>query len=110
MSEIDRENFEFYNRHEGRRVLVRCDRSGVHFGTLVRTNGRGFVSLRDARRLWSWVGAFTLSAVAEDGVDLTESKLSRSVAEIDLHDAIEVALVSEDVARALTEVRAWTPR
>lgn len=109
-SEIDRENFEFMNRHEGRYVLVRTNRAGVHFGVLVRTNGNGFVSLRDSRRLWEWHGAFTLSAVAEDGVDATKSKLSRTNAEIDLHDAIEIALCSEQVEKQLKGLRAWNPK
>lgn len=111
-SEIDRENFEYMNRHEGRYVLVRCDRAGVHFGVLVRTNGNRFVSLRESRRIWSWCGAFSLSEIAEDGVNVADerTKLSRVQREIDLHDAIEVALVSEPVVQQLCKVRAWIPR
>lgn len=109
-SEIDRENFEFMNRHEGRYVLVRTNRAGVHFGVLVRTDGHGFVSLRESRRLWEWYGAFTLSAVAQDGIDAEKSKLSRVQAEIDLHDAIEIALCSEQVEKQLKGLRAWNPK
>lgn len=109
-SEIDYENFAFMNRHAERYVLVRTDRAGVHCGYLVRTNGKGFVSLRESRRLWQWFGAFTLSEVAEDGIDGEKSKLSRVQSEIDLHDAIEIALCSESVERQLKGLRAWNPK
>jgi hypothetical protein len=97
------------NRHEGKFVIVRCDRSGVHFGEFVRTNGKGFVSLRNARRLWQWKGAFTLSRVANAGVDLSGSKLSEALAEQDLQDAIEVCLCSETASRQLREAPEWVP-
>ena len=35
----------------GKKVIIRGDRSGVEFGTLVAQNGRE-VTLHNARRLW----------------------------------------------------------
>ena len=107
--DIDREHMEFINRHEGKYVLVRCDRSGVHFGVLRRTNGRGFVSLTDARRIWQWKGAFTISRIANAGLDLSGSKLSERLAEQDLNDAIEVIPCSDRAAKQLSEAPEWVP-
>lgn len=40
----------------GKKVIIRGDRSGVEFGTLVEHNGSE-VTLYNARRIWSWAGA-----------------------------------------------------
>lgn len=39
----------------GKKVLIRGDRSGVEFGTLVACNGSE-VTLHNARRIWYWDG------------------------------------------------------
>jgi len=48
-------------------VIVRSRDSGVHAGYLDKRNG-GEVHLVEARRIWSWEGAATLSQVAKDGI------------------------------------------
>ena len=108
-TEFDREHFEFINRHAGKYVLIRTSRSGVHFGELVRTDGKGFVSLVRSRRIWQWKGAFTLTAVAQDGVDESETKLSRESDEMDLYDATENATCSDKVVTQLRNMRSWVP-
>ncbi|HAA04769.1 MAG TPA: hypothetical protein DCE18_15585, partial [Syntrophobacteraceae bacterium] len=50
----------------GPEVLVRTYCAGVHIGTLKSRDGKEVV-LTNARRLWSWAGAFTLSAVCTKG-------------------------------------------
>lgn len=50
----------------GKKVIIRGDRSGVEFGTLVAQNGRE-VTLKNARRIWYWSGAASLSQLAKDG-------------------------------------------
>lgn len=40
----------------GKKVIIRGDRSGAEFGTLVAQNGRE-VTLHNVRRLWYWDGA-----------------------------------------------------
>ncbi len=83
-------------------VIVRTYSAGVHIGTLKERNGKE-VTLTNARRLWSWAGAFTLSAVATKGVDRGNSRISVAVPEILLTEAIEVIPVSEDVDLSTTE-------
>ena len=48
-------------------VIVRCQKAGVHAGYLVAEDDKGFVRLKDSRRLWYWKGAATLSEVAVYG-------------------------------------------
>lgn len=50
----------------GKKVIIRGDRSGVEFGELVEQNGNE-VTLKNARRLWYWAGAASLSQLAMDG-------------------------------------------
>ena len=50
----------------GKKVIIRGDRSGAEFGTLVAQNGRE-VTLHNVRRLWYWDGAASLSQLAKDG-------------------------------------------
>lgn len=86
------------NRH----VLVRNRSAGVHIGTLVARKGTNVV-LANARRLWSWKGAFTLSEAATRGIDSKESRMACSVETIELTEAIEIIPTTEQ-ARKTYEV------
>ena len=44
----------------GDEVIVRTFSAGVHIGNLIFENGTR-VELANARRLWKWVGCFTLN-------------------------------------------------
>lgn len=70
-------------------VLIRTYSAGVHFGTLVERKGQE-VHLKNARRLWSWSGALSLSEIASKGIDIEKSKISVLVEEIILTQAIEI--------------------
>ena len=74
-------------------VLIRTYSAGVHFGTLESKNGKE-VCLTNARRLWSWQGALSLSEIAMNGVDIKNSKISVPVDEIELTEAIEIIKVN----------------
>ena len=75
-------------------VLIRTYSAGVHFGTLIERNGQE-VHLKNARRLWSWAGALSLSEVASKGIELKNSKVSVPVDEILLTQAIEIIPISK---------------
>ena len=83
--------------------IIRCDRAGVHYGTLVSVNGQTVV-LANARRLWFWSGANTLNEVATEGVN-RRSKMSTPVVEITLLDAIEVIACTEEAEASLDAAR-----
>ena len=89
---------------EGKEVIVRTWSAGVHFGTLVRQEGTEVV-LHNARRIWRWEGAFTLSAVAVNGVG-KGSKLTVPVPQILLTEAIEIIPCTEEAAAILRALRA----
>lgn len=76
-------------------VLIRTQTAGVHFGTLVDRDGQE-VHLSNARRLWSWTGALSLSEIAMKGIDVQNSKISIAVDEIILPQATEIIGVNKD--------------
>lgn len=78
---------------QGAFVLIRTHSAGVHFGILEEKNGQE-VRLSNSKRLWSWQGALSLSEIASKGLNVSGSKISESVEEIILPQAIEVLLVS----------------
>lgn len=51
----------------GKKVLIRTNSAGVHVGTLKAKEGQSVI-LENTRRIYNWSGAFTLSAVANDGI------------------------------------------
>lgn len=83
-------------------VIVRCRDAGVHAGTLKNIVGRQ-VELHDARRIWEWNGAFTCSEISQDGVDMENSRLAKTVPKIILLEACEVITCSEKARKCLTE-------
>lgn len=80
--------------NKGDFVLIRTYSAGVHFGTLIHRDGQE-VHLSNARRIWSWSGAFSLSEIAVKGINIKESKISVPVDEIILTQAIEIISVNK---------------
>lgn len=90
----------------GKKCIIRCYASGVHFGTVSAHDGRQ-VTLTNARRLWHWHtggrdNGVSLSAVAVTGIDASRSTVEPSVAEIMLLDALEI-IPTTDAATASIE-------
>ena len=91
----------------GKRVIVRGDRSGVFFGTLVAKEGKE-VKLEDCRRLWYWDGAASISQIAVDGVSKPENcNFTVPVSEIIITDAIEIILCSDKSIKCIEGVAVW---
>lgn len=79
------------NTNIGKKVLIRGNRSGVEFGELVSQNGSE-VTLKNARRIWYWDGAASLSQLAKDGTSNPSScKFTVSVDSITILDTIKRA-------------------
>ena len=68
-------------------VIVRTYSAGVHFGYLVSREGKE-VRLERSRRIWSWKGANSISAIAVAGVG-PGSRVAVPVSVV-LTEAIEV--------------------
>ena len=88
-------------------VIVRTYSAGVHAGYLKSRKGKEVV-LVNARRIWYWSGASTLSQLAMEGVkNPSECKFPCPVSEIILTEAIEIIPCTEDARKNIQEVWVW---
>jgi len=89
-------------------VMVRTYSAGVFAGELVSREGKEVV-LRNARRIWYWSGAATLSQLSQDGTsDPGNCKFPAAVPEITLTEAIEIIPMSAKAVKSIAEVKPWT--
>jgi hypothetical protein len=74
----------------GQEVVIRTYSAGVWFGTL-EEKSRNEVILKDARRMWRWWAAksISLSAVVKYGINQEKSKIAPSIEKVWL-EAIEI--------------------
>lgn len=90
-----------------RKVIVRGDRSGIFFGTLVKKEGTE-VKLENCRRIWYWEGAASISQIAVDGVNEPDKcKFTVTVSEIIILDAIEIIICTDKAVRNIEDVSVW---
>lgn len=95
------------NNFKGKKVIVRGDRSGVFFGTLVEKDGQE-VKLEKCRRLWYWDGAASISQLAVNGTsNPKDCKFTVTVEEIEILDAIEIIPCTEKAIESIERVKVW---
>ena len=88
-------------------VIVRTYSAGVFAGTLVSRDGTE-VQLSDARRLWYWAGAASLSQLAVDGTSKpNECKFPVAVPSVTLTEAIEILDVTPQAETSIKNVPVW---
>ena len=88
-------------------VIVRTYSAGVFAGNLKSKKGQEVI-LNNARRLWYWSGAASLSQLAEEGTnDPANCKFPTEVTEIELLQAIEIITVSKKAEKSIKGVPIW---
>lgn len=88
-------------------VIVRTYSAGVFAGYLKSRNGQE-VELLNARRLWYWEGAASLSQLAIDGVSKPmKCKFPEEVPVLLVLQAIEIIDVSEKAKKSIDSVSIW---
>lgn len=84
--------------------IIRTYSAGVHAGYVKKRNGKEVV-LVNARRLWKWAGAFTLSEMALNGVSKpNECKFAVALPEITLTEAIEIIPCTDSAYKSIMGV------
>ena len=92
----------------GSYVIVRTYSAGVFAGILDAVDGE-VVRVKDARRLWYWSGASSLSELAVKGVSRPGScKFPAAVPEVTLRNWIEILPATEAATRSIEGVKPWT--
>lgn len=88
-------------------VIVRTYSAGVFAGFLESKKGQEVV-MRQARRLWYWDGAASLSQLAVDGVSRPQNcKFPVAVDRIELTQAIEILDVTPGAQKCIEQVPVW---
>lgn len=91
----------------GKYCIVRGKAFGVFAGTVEELDG-SCALMKDARRLWYWSGAASLSQLALEGVkNPSGCKFTVTVDSVLLLDVIEVIPATEEARRIIGEVPVW---
>ena len=87
--------------------MVRTYSAGVFAGTIVSRKGKEVV-LKNARRIWYWKGAATLSQLATDGTSKpSECKFPAPVASVLLTEVIEIIPITLAAKKSIAGVPEW---
>ena len=91
----------------GKNVIVRTYSAGVFYGKLERMDGQEAV-VTNARRVWYWSGAASLSQLSKEGTSAPEGcKFPAPVDAVHLTQVIEVLPLTEKAMLSLDEVNVW---
>ena len=89
-------------------VIARTYSAGVFAGFLQRRKGKEAV-LKNARRIWYWEGAASLSELAVRGTSLPEKcKFPVAVSEVTLTEVIEMIPTTKEAQKSIEGVKIWS--
>lgn len=89
-------------------VIVRAEGAGVFAGYLEEEDG-DTITLLNARRLWYWSGASSLSELATHGTaDAQNCKFPCEVSKIRIFKVIEILDTTEKARKSIQSVVIWT--
>ena len=92
---------------QGRYTMVRTYSAGVFAGYLEGRTGKEVV-LTDARRIWYWSGAASLSQLAQSGTsDPVNCKFPEPVDRVTLTEAIELIDITPQAQASIAAVPVW---
>lgn len=90
-----------------KKVIIRATNAGVFFGTLIDKEGDE-VTLVNARRIWYWDGAASISQLAVNGTSAPHNcKFTVTVPEISIMGVIEIIPCSEEAVTSIEGVKEW---
>lgn len=93
---------------EERYVIVRTNSAGVFAGIFVGRKAREVV-LHNARRIWYWAGAASLSQLAVDGTSRPDDcKFPVAVPKVELLEAVEILDCTPTGRRSIETVPVWS--
>ncbi len=89
-------------------VIVRTHSAGVFAGQLESKTGQEVV-LRNARRIWYWSGAASLSQLAMEGTkNPSECKFPCAVDRVELLQAVEILDTTDAARKSIEGVPVWS--
>lgn len=89
------------------KFIVRTDKAGVFFAEIESRNGSE-AELKNARRLWYWNGAASLSQLATEGVTKPrDCKFTVTVDSCTVLGVIEIIPCTEQAVESINNVPVW---
>ena len=89
------------------RKIIRSNGAGVFFGDVKKVEGNT-VTLTNARRLWYWDGAASLSQLAQEGTSKPiNCKFPIAVDEVTIFNVLEILSVTDKAAKSIDGVKIW---
>ena len=93
--------------YENQFCIVRCYGAGVFFARVESLDGQS-AQLRDARRIWYWDGAASLSQLATEGTKAPGNcKFTVTVTQMTVTQVIEIIPCSEQSIASIGGVKEW---
>lgn len=91
-------------------IIVRTAQAGVFAGTLESQSSEGTrVVLSEARRMWYWAGAASLSQLATSGTSRPSNcKFPAAVPRVELLGVIEILDVTPEARKSIEAVPVWS--
>ena len=91
----------------GEKYLIRCDRSGVFYGTLVEVEGTR-ARIENARKIYRWDGAACLEQLSAEGTKKPgDCKFTMTVDEIEVLDLIQLLPCTSEAIQSIEAVLEW---
>ena len=95
------------NGADGRYVIIRSTNAGCFAGELIARDG-DCVTLRNARRLWYWSGAASLSQLAIKGTSIPKGcKFPIPTKQQEVLGVIEIINTTEAARKSIEGVPVW---
>lgn len=89
-------------------AMVRTYSAGVFAGYIKWRDGKE-IELINARRIWSWDGAASLSQLAVDGTSKpSDCKFPKEVPSVILTEVIEIIPITAKAKKSISEVKIWS--
>lgn len=90
------------------KYIVRTECAGVFYGEITERNNNN-IQMKNARRLWYWDGAASLSELAMHGVSKPENcKFPCPVNNVELLGVIEILETTEKAQISIESVQIWS--
>lgn len=94
-------------RFIGKICVIRSDRAGVFAAKLEAKEG-STVYITDARRLWYWDGAASLSELSQRGVCAPDTcKFPVKMQELIVEGVLEVIPMTDEAIKSIESVKVW---
>ena len=95
------------NENKNKKYIIRCDRAGVFYAEIKERRGSE-ADLVNARRLWYWDGAASLSQLATEGTKAPRNcRFTVTVPSMTVLGVIEIIPCTKEAVESIEGVYVW---